>query len=373
MRLAVVPALLAAVWFLAGCAEQHYTAKPHADVALLAANPNKLMLGPVTAKGAIIYNHGLDYEEDSSGEPPFFLDAARNDGWDVFTLIRPLVDDRADHSDAILEGKAYALREEGYRRIVTVGQSFGAWISFEVAARPGLFDAIIAMSPAEYGEGAARNRNAEIVDIAAKMAPTPTMVVLFAKDTFDPGGRGPGFGKVLAQKNVPYVVLDRPPGFEGHSAGMSLAFAAQYARCILDFIDTKPPPGPFACAPHQPKIREVLARLPQPKLVVSKTVSVDSPYIGQWYGWYAGGGRETLLTIEKVSTIGRAEGSYTFGPAAHDETGGSYLVGGPIDNDGLHITTPHSTLTYKLQPDGTLAVHWSAAGGSGDAVLHRLN
>lgn len=348
---------------------------PHrADVVLEAAGAAAPMLGPEAAKGAIIYNHGLDYEEDSSGEPPFFLDAARAHGWDVFSLIRPLADDRADHSDAILAGKAVQLREQGYRRIVSVGQSFGAWISIEVAAQPGVFDAIIGMSPAEYGSVApARNRNAEIVDIAAKMAPTPTMIVLFKGDDFDPGGRGPRFAKVLAQKGISYAVLDRPPGFVGHTAGMSESFAAYYAGCIFRFIDRPQPPGAFACTPHQPGLAEILARLPKPKPVVSKTQSVDSPYIGHWYGWYAGGGRETMLIVEKVSSIGYAEGSYTFGPAGHDETGGSYAVQGPIDADGLHIKTPHSTLTYKLLSDGQLAVHWSAMGGSGDAVLHKLD
>jgi hypothetical protein len=122
MRLSGLQAIGIAATLLTGCAEP-YTAKPHSDVALLASNPEKPMLGPHAAKGAIIYNHGLDFEEDSSGDPPFFLDAARNDGWDVFSLIRPLVDDRADHSDAILAGKAFQLREDGYRRIVSVGQS----------------------------------------------------------------------------------------------------------------------------------------------------------------------------------------------------------------------------------------------------------
>ncbi|HEY1720242.1 MAG TPA: hypothetical protein VGG27_03280 [Magnetospirillaceae bacterium] len=374
MKSGTLRAIATSLVLLAACAAEETPRRSDAAVVLEAANANAPMLGPAAAKGAIIYNHGLDYEEDSSGEPPFFLDAARAHGWDVFTLLRPLVDDRADHSDAILAGKAVQLREQGYRRIVSVGQSFGAWISIEVAARPGTFDAIIGMSPAEYGSFApARDRNAEIVDIAAKMAPTPTMIVLFKGDDFDPGGRGPAFARVLAAKGIPYAVIDRPPGFEGHTAGMGESFAAYYGSCILAFIDTPQPPGAFACAPHQPSLAEVAARLPKAKTFVSKTISIDSPYIGHWYGWYIGGGRETLLTIEKVSTIDRAEGSYTFGPAAHDETGGSYLVDGPIDAEGLHLKTPHSTLVYKLQADGTLAGHWSAMGGSGDVILHRLD
>ncbi len=343
------------------------------EIQLLPAYPDKPLLGPQIAKGAVIFNHGQNYDTDSDGDPPFYLDAVRDAGWDVFTLIRPVMEDREDHGPAILEDKALTLRKEGYQRIVSAGQSYGAWLSIEVAAKPGVLDAIIGTSPAHWGDQPPlKERNAEIIDSAAKMSPIPTMIFLFADDDFDPGGRGAGFRRALSvHSGAAYAVIDKPPGFVGHTPGMSMAFAAQYGHCIVAFLSA--PPAPFACTPHEPTLDEVSARLPKVRQAPSKTVSVASPYIGHWYGWYMVGARETLLTIDKVSSIGRAEGSYAYGPAGHDETGGAYVVEGPIDQDGMHLKTPHSTLTYTLQPDGILAVHWSAVGGTGGAVLHRLD
>jgi hypothetical protein len=373
MILRILPLIGAALIAVYGCTAQS-PARPSSQVALLDAFPQKPLLGPQTAKGAVIYNHGLDYDADSSGEPPFYLDMVRDAGWDVFTLIRPLAEDRAGHSEAILEEKAGVLRKEGYRRIVAAGQSFGAWIALELAAQPGLFDAVIGAAPARWGEQPPlRDRNAEIVGVTARIAPVPTMIMLFAGDTFDPGGRGPGFRRALAKSGAAYAVLDRPPGFVGHTSGMGMAFAAQYGHCIVAFLDNDPPPGPFACKPHQPTLAEVAARLPPPPPVPIPASSVASPYIGHWYGWYRDGGRENMLTIASVTPDGRAVGTYVYGPAEHDETGGSYAIDGTIDRDGLHVATPHSQLVYTLRADGSLAVHWTAAGGSGDAVLHRMD
>ncbi len=347
----------------------------HPDaIALVPAYPEAPLMGPAAAKGAIIYNHGYDYDEDTSGEPPFFLDRVREAGWDVFTLLRPVLEDRDERGPAILEDKARSLRQQGYRRIVAVGQSYGAWISIEVAAHPGVLDAIIAMSPARYGEvPPASLRNAEIVDISAKMAPTPTLMFLFAGDDFDPGGRGAGFTRILAAKGAGYAVVDQPAGFTGHSVGLSTAFAEVFAPCIIDFLAAPPPPGAFTCTPHRPSTAEVLSRFRKVERETAIAHSIASPFLGHWYGWYTGGGREALLSVEHVTADGRMDGTYAFGVAHHGEKGGAYAVTGDVLNDVLHVTTPHSQLEGRLRADGRLDLRWSTAGGSGATVLRKLD
>ncbi len=292
----------------------------------------------------------------------------------MFTLLRPFMEDRQQHGPAILEDKARSLRTEGYRRIVSSGQSYGAWISFEVAAHPGVLDAIIATSPARYGDVAPVSaRNAEVIPIAAAMTPVPSMVFLFAGDDFDPGGRGPKFEAVLEKAGAAYAVIDRPDGFLGHSVALSTAFAAQFAPCILSFLAFVPPPGPFTCPPYQPTKAEILARFPKMKDErEAGATSTSSPFLGHWYGWYAGGGRESLLTVDNIFADGRMNGSYAFGPAHHDETARVYHVDGMVKDGVLHVATPHSQLDYRIRPDGRLDLHWSAAGGSGDTVMRKL-
>ena len=108
-------------------------------------------------------------------------------------------------------------------------------------ARPGLADAVIAVSPAAHGSGSSTNLNAQYDDLRALVAearPAPVRVafVQFKDDLFagDLAGR-----RALIERLRPLVagllILDQPPGFDGHGAGNKAAFAEQYGQCLLRF------------------------------------------------------------------------------------------------------------------------------------------
>jgi hypothetical protein len=56
------------------------------------AYPATALKGPQAAKGALIWNHGINSilgKEGASSLPPLFIGLFRDDGWDVFGLNRP--------------------------------------------------------------------------------------------------------------------------------------------------------------------------------------------------------------------------------------------------------------------------------------------
>lgn len=198
--------------------------------------------GPAAAAGVYLWAHGLGGSDSRGLQPQPHVRAFNNAGFDVVRFDRdPNADrDRVRAAEWMADGLAL-LRSQGYRRVIVGGQSRGAWNALMMLARPGLADAVIAVSPAAHGSGSSTNLNAQYDDLRALVAearPAPVRVafVQFKDDLFagDLAGR-----RALIERLRPLVagllILDQPPGFDGHGAGNKAAFAEQYGQCLLRF------------------------------------------------------------------------------------------------------------------------------------------
>jgi pimeloyl-ACP methyl ester carboxylesterase len=161
-----------------------------------------------------------------------------------------------DTSPGALIEAAAELRKRGYRKIVSAGQSFGAWISLAAAGQaPKSIDAIIALAPAAHGEfgiSPSWTRNADGLYELAQDVPSSTRVLtfFFDKDNLDPGGRAAPLDQIFKDRQVPHAIVDRPPGFAGHGVGQTHAFAHVYGRCIVAFVEAPAIAKDFSCTPH---------------------------------------------------------------------------------------------------------------------------
>jgi len=137
----------------------------------------------------------------------------------------------------------------GYRRVLLAGQSAGGWVSLAATMRGAPVDGVIAVASAHHGElkdmrdpSIARSEWQRIV---RGIKPGPRLVVVnFAEDTYDVGGRMDDALAAFAQNGVQADVIANPEGFKGHSAGNGITFARKFCACIQAFIETgsKQPP-----------------------------------------------------------------------------------------------------------------------------------
>jgi dienelactone hydrolase len=324
--------------------------------------------GPHDAKGAVIWNHGRTAERrDVYGETPFFLDALRDAGWDVFRLHRPAAVDAEDASTLALIAHAEALKSQGYARIVSAGQSFGGWISYFAAARrAGLFHAIIATAPAMFGEARLSpdwKLNADrLYTLAESIHPTRVMSFFFQNDPYDPGGRGRQIAKILNARGIPNVMIDRRPGLEGHGAARTLAFARIYEGCIRDFIELAELPPGFTCGlgPSRPVKGDFV--LPANAVPARNVPAAARPFAGRWYGWYTQG-RQLMLVVQSA-TASTVTATYAWSAQFRDpeDEPGHRLRRGRIDaKTGRLIFDERgqTRIEFKLRSDGDMDVVWT--------------
>ncbi len=358
----------------------------HAQTELLPGYIDRPPRGAEEAKGAVIWNHGLARLAEAAGETPFFVDHLQRAGWDVFRLQRRWASDRPEDSSAALIAEARKLKAQGYRKIVTAGQSFGGWISVIAAGKTkNLFDAVVATAPAAHGEvgvSTSWRLNADnLYDIAADMNPSRTLVFLFENDPYDPGGRGPKLDRILSDRGVPHAIVDRPPGFVGHGIGQSHAFAHVYGPCVVAFVEAPSIARNFSCDPYIPKAPGAGFALPQEIKIVPppKDASpVLAKMLGRWYGWYDVG-RQVMLIVDE---IGRDRAIAYYATTAQfrreGDRGTTTRRKGEFDaaTGTLSFTEKGRTpLTYRLRDDGKMDATWTSADGKNSltTVLRRVD
>lgn len=323
--------------------------------------------GPDRAKGAVIWNHGKEADgRDVEGGLPFYLDALRDAGWDVFRLNRSGAADSEEASTLALIAQAEALKAQGYARIVSVGQSFGGWISYFAAVRrAGLLHAIVATAPAGYGQVGKSPQwrlNADrLYALAENLNPTRVMSFFFQNDPYDPGGRGRHIAKILTQRGIPNVMIDRRPGLEGHGVARTLAFARAYETCIRDFIELPELPRDFTCAlgPARPAAGDFV--LPAGVQAARQVPARAAPFAGRWFGWYAQG-RQMMLIVQSA-TATEVSATYAWSAQFRDagDAPGYRLRQGRIEASGkLVFDDPgQARLEFTRRPDGGLDVLWT--------------
>jgi pimeloyl-ACP methyl ester carboxylesterase len=220
--------------------------------------------GPGAAKGVIYLIHGygrLEPEiDDYVGVQPFVIGLNRQ-GWDVIGAKVPYRASGASATDLIgaigpgLPAKADALRKKGYQRVVFGGQSWGAWLALVATTRYRMkADGLILIAPATYGKRSnnegqpnpnyARNKSEFLPLIAGDS--TPSIVVFFKDDDYDPGGRGAFTQSTFDKRAVPYILIDGPAGLVGHGASWFPLFDYAFGDCFATFLAA---PATTTCRP----------------------------------------------------------------------------------------------------------------------------
>ena len=137
----------------------------------------------------------------------------------------------------------------GYRRILLAGQSAGAWVSLAALARGAPVDGVISIAAAHHGEvvkmkDPTRARG-EWQNMLEAIKPGARLVVVnFANDAYDVGGRMEDARRIFAKTGVAAEIVDAPEGFAGHGAGAGIAFARKFGPCLQAFVEqgTRQPP-----------------------------------------------------------------------------------------------------------------------------------
>ena len=207
--------------------------------------------GPATATGLFIWGHGKNNLKDSRGQQPqAYVRAFNNAGFDVVRFDREPSHDYADEAADGLRSGLEALRRMGWRKIVAGGQSRGAWASLQVLDTPGLADAVIAISPAYFGDGNDQTARLYALTHDIKSPGTRVAIAHFAGDAYvtDMDRRVGSYRETMPSRVGAFLLIDRPAAITGHGGGNTAVFAQGYADCLLHFVmDTVPRttcPGP---------------------------------------------------------------------------------------------------------------------------------
>lgn len=213
-------------------------------------------LGPGTAKGVVYFVGGYQIGAYATGGildrfhlTSYLFKTLADNGWDIVQAKDP-ERTSAPRGYQLINGMALtigrrvaALRAQGYRRVIAAGHSLGGWATLAAAARGDLAaDAILVSAPAAFGmatlDGTTPNPvfsfNASEFAALARAIRLPAVLLVFAGDVYEPGGRG--IVAETAWSGHPHLVIDAPGGFSGHYAGWLPVFDYAYGDCIRGFL-----------------------------------------------------------------------------------------------------------------------------------------
>lgn len=212
--------------------------------------------GPDKAKGIVYFIRGFDRFSpviDEYRGVHFFIKTLHDQGWDIVAAkypYRPNYTERAANVAPLaasqLRQRAKGLRAQGYKKVVIIGQSWGAW-STMLAADDNEFaaDAIVLLVPATWGTRIVSGRlnyffqlnRTEFGPLLADVK-RPVALILFAGDEYDPGGRGQIAKDIFRRHNISNLLIDNPPGFKGHYAAWLPVFDFVFGSCVSSFIES---------------------------------------------------------------------------------------------------------------------------------------
>ena len=199
--------------------------------------------GPQAAAGLIVWSHGYFLGIDATttapqGQVAYFTAA----GYDLYRFDREYIRDWPGDATALTDAVKQA-KAMGYRRVILAGQSAGGWVSLAATMRGAPVDGVISVSAAHHGEvkdmrdvSVARSEWQQIVK-AIKRGPR-IVVVNFADDSYDVGGRMEDARAAFGASGVDAVVISSPEGFKGHGAANSNTFPRKFGACLHGFIET---------------------------------------------------------------------------------------------------------------------------------------
>ncbi len=202
------------------------------------------------AAGALVWLHPASREPPAPDAPDWTRRMAAA-GWDLWRFDRAGgPDPLAQGAERLAEGTA-ALRARGYRRIVLLGESRGAFIALVALRHAGLADAVVLAAPAAHGRRADRRAQA-LADFAAALdaaRPGPRLALfLFDDDAWDPdpAARAALFRAAAARLGAPALLVERPAAPTGHGGLQEPDFDALFGACLAAFLDPDRTP-PATC------------------------------------------------------------------------------------------------------------------------------
>lgn len=354
-------------------------------------------VGAADAKGVVIWSHGRSINaEDSQSPTPAYLQALRDDGWDVMRFDRLSRGDTLTDSTKRLVEYAAALKHKGYKQVMLAGQSFGAFLSLMAADASTDVDAVLATAPAAYGSfddffDSWRLNATKLYPLLEGVKRARVMVFYFHGDDFDPGGRGERSRDILAQRGLGHAVVDQPAYLTSHWAASTGLFLRRFGGCIRDFANSDKLTAEMVCQPrwgtmpsaelklppdmadnHAPRIADVAAPVPP-------TGSGAGPDTGKpphgfrdvWYGFYPNG-REVLLGVEAAKGD-NLTAVYAIGPSIDNKNEAAWSRRkGRISEDDSFVFEERgkSTLRFRPRQDGGLAATWISADGKTSMTAH---
>ena len=205
--------------------------------------------GPQAAAGLIVWSHGyMQGRNATASAPQGQVGNFTAAGYDLYRFDREWIRDWPGDATALADSVRQA-KTMGYRRVVLAGQSAGAWVSMAAAMRGAPADGVISVAAAHHGVvkdmtdiSKARTEWRQIVQ---GIKPGPRLVVVnFANDDYDVGGRMDDARAAFAASGVQAVVISDPDGFKGHGAASGNAFPRKFGACIQAFIEQGVRQGP---------------------------------------------------------------------------------------------------------------------------------
>ncbi|NQW55031.1 MAG: alpha/beta hydrolase [Rhodospirillales bacterium] len=211
------------------------------DIGRLRPQPYWSMRGPQLASGLLVWSHGYMAGRNSTESPPqSWVGHFTHLGYDLYRFDREWIADWASDATALADAVARA-KAMGYRRVILAGQSAGAWVSLAALQRGAAADGVISIAAAHHGtvekmrdQTRARSEWQRLLE-GIKRGPR-LIVVNFADDAYDVGGRMDDARSILARNGVDAEIIDAPEGFKGHGAADS-TFSRKFGACFAAFIE----------------------------------------------------------------------------------------------------------------------------------------
>lgn len=337
--------------------------------------------GPGAAKGLVIWNHNRSLNDEAVAIAPPVLWLMASEGWDVYAQHRLGSHDVLNVALRIVGAGLDAGRALGYRRILLAGQSVGGWLALGETARrdqPGQVrpEAVLALAPAAFGMPHERpdwrRNDTGLRDIWEVMRgrQVALMLAFFADDPFfersEPASRGPWAQRRLRELGLPALVLDRPAPevLQGHSAGLTLAFARRFGPCLVLLAEQGKPP------PCQDGERAAITTF---GLTAPATSAASDAWTGLWQGT-SSEGRYLLLQIGPARP-GQPQRDAVYGIGRNLSNSVSQQAFS-LTSEGNRLRWAQGTQSLDLQrqPDGRLRLHLQNGNQpAAESWLRRLN
>jgi dienelactone hydrolase len=344
--------------------------------------------GPAAALGLIIWNHGVHGQHDTGAAPvPSYLRKAAQAGWDVIKIKRDGLQEGGGWTTAGLRHVARTVQEvekakqDGYKRIVLAGQSYGGAITLETSRRIDVY-AIIPSAPGtgvgatELGSPMSNAQGSRQLYTALEEGKFERAIpILPLADEYATSSpeRGRRAREILSARGVAFLPLDEASTqLVGHGASGSALMSFAYAACVAAFLapaTTRPAKLNRCGVDGLPPSPDTLKETADLKPMAMEAGTWWKPFEGVWVGaWH-----DPLLvslTIEKGAA--GPELVYLYGARNSEKLGRTYRAPAELVGSSIAAKLPHQqvTLTFDMTTR-QIFLRWSNEGRSGSLRLRR--